>query len=419
MSNLLETIEIVSGKDSYDVDIYDAAAHASIGIISDLQTTDKSNVVAAINENHSRIDSLADGLTVTNERVDDLASGVSILNANQQLLINPKYIFIGDSYGGNPTASTSWIDLLINMLGLSSGNYYDCWEGGSCFTGTDYPTFLEQLQTLAATMTSEVKNQITNIVVAGGYNDAPSVWGTLANLNSAISSFVSYCNTTFPNAKVQIGMIGRSNANNEINDELLSVYQIYSNCTQFGAEYLNGVENCLCYSGCFQNDGIHPTSTGALFIAMALYNAIKHGTSNLYTNIIDSVVTASSGVNLITFKMQQSVKNDTLTIALNNWNTPYNQITLDTPLTVGMLGATLLTVGTITNGCCLGGYKERTTITTIATLIDSASQNYTCPIDIIISNNYLFIRFYPDDSISNVSAIFIPNISKQFTFIEN
>ena len=351
-------------------------------------------------------------------RIDSVAAGVSTLNKNQQLLINPRYIFISDSYGGHPTANTSWIDLLATKLGLDSDHHVDLWEGGSCFTSTSYPTILEQLQTYTATISDDDKEKITHIVVGCGYNEAPMGWGDLSQLYGALSTFATYCKSNYPNANVYLGMIGRSFNNPQRNEELLSVFRLYSACNDFGIRYLTGVESSLCFADYFNADGIHPSASGASSIANSMYNALTVGDANVYTNIIDSIITPASGVNMITASLQMSVKNDMISISFNNWNTKYNQFTFDTPFDVSILGSTLVNLGSITNNCTIGAYKERTLLECTALLIDSTNTNHLCSIAIIISSNTLFVRFYPETALTQVKAMFFPNISREFKFIE-
>ena len=69
-----------------------------------------------------------------NARIDSVANGISVLNENQQRILNKKYVFIGDSYGLNPSESDSWVEKIIANMGLTVGTnafYYS--EGGASF----------------------------------------------------------------------------------------------------------------------------------------------------------------------------------------------------------------------------------------------------------------------------------------------
>ena len=116
---------------------------------------------------------------------------------NRTLFSGKKFVFIGDSY--NTTAvGTGWGSKIITDWGLTIGT--NVWNSGVGGHGFATGTFLTDLQTLASNIESEVKEQITDLVVVGAIND----WGyTQSQVETGFTNFENYAHTTFPNANIQ------------------------------------------------------------------------------------------------------------------------------------------------------------------------------------------------------------------------
>lgn len=183
---------------------------------------------------------------------------------------------------------TGWCDLLAKYLGLTLNvNYFKIAVGSSGFVhkGTTSQNFLEMLQSIKNTVTN--KNDIKRIIVCGGYNDADG--STVNQIEANVTEFIAYCNQTYPNAIVYIGMIGYNNNNNiesftrrlNIADRVLPGYlrgTFANNISQQNKSvYLSGVENCMKDISNFSDDHIHPNQTGYLKLAKCIYNALIQG----------------------------------------------------------------------------------------------------------------------------------------------
>ena len=194
-----------------------------------------------------------------------------------------RVILIGDSYALDRRPSiniTGWAVPLQDLLGLSNDDCYIIQDNGGGFvhSGSD-GTFLQALQNLAVTS----KNTITKIVVCGGLNDCGQTKDTIL---AAIESFMDYCKANYENAKVYIGHIG--NENNDINydGQTLRFYCLnrsipaYKASTQFGAIYLNGVENVMKDYGNFY-DHSHPNQALCDELARDIFQALNAGSVNV------------------------------------------------------------------------------------------------------------------------------------------
>ena len=199
-------------------------------------------------------------------------------------------IMVGDSYGAghsNGEIITGWCDLLAKYLNISANNYYKIAIGSSgfCHKGTTNQNFLEMLQSIENTITN--KSDIKRIIVCGGYNDGDG--STVNQIETNVTDFIAYCNQTYPNAIVYIGMIGYNNNNNiesftrrfNIADRVLPGYlrgTFANNINQQNKSvYLSGVENCMKDVSNFSEDHIHPNQAGYLKLAKCIYNALIQG----------------------------------------------------------------------------------------------------------------------------------------------
>lgn len=179
-----------------------------------------------------------------------------------------RIIIITDSYGQTSEGQPGWPYLLKTIAGLDTDACYIADKGSQGFAAGD-TKFLGLLQSI----TASDPETITDIIVGGGYNDSFIVSGIL----TGIQQFIEYALTTYPNAKVHIGMISRADTLTEINN-LLSVMNTYkSGSVRYGGSYLNGVEYLLQNSSLLLPDGFHPNYEGNHTLAIGILNSLITG----------------------------------------------------------------------------------------------------------------------------------------------
>ena len=189
-----------------------------------------------INLLKNTINSINETLNNINQNLIDVNSDLVKLNRT----INKKYIFIGDSYNegyGHPDYNLGWGLILKDYLNLTNNDYYNLYEGGSGFVhvGNSGHTFQTLLESYESDITN--KNDITDIIIVGGYNDYDS--NDESTINTAIGSMMSYIKTNYPNAKTYIGMVGNnsdwSNSGLFIRNYLsYKVLPAYKDCQKYG-----------------------------------------------------------------------------------------------------------------------------------------------------------------------------------------
>ena len=223
------------------------------------------------------------------------------------------YLFLGDSYylGGQGTSYTGigWATQVINFLGLDSSHYIltpatDITQGGAVTLPGFYPSeaghlsFKSILENCASHLTEDEKSSVTDIVVAGGYNDR-----TKANLiTTGIAQFSTYAKSTFPNAKLWCAHIGWC-TNLTGRNQLLATQQYYRGCVRYGMSYIDNAELVLTQDSLFISDGVHPTQAGYKIIGQEIANTLVGGTNSfipaaLVVNaaiVINENVTSASG----------------------------------------------------------------------------------------------------------------------------
>lgn len=185
---------------------------------------------------------------------------------------NGKTICIGDSYGEgfNPDGNvTGWPTLLKGYLSLTDDNFFSNSLGGSGFVNnTTFATLLNQTS-------NHFKNEeVTNIIVCGGFNDMNVTENSIIN---AINNFKKSANILYPNAQIFVGFIGNSTTMSTRGSLILPRAAYNSGCGYNGITYLSGVENALHADLMFGSDGIHPNTWGEESIAKAISNAILNG----------------------------------------------------------------------------------------------------------------------------------------------
>lgn len=149
---------------------------------------------------------------------------------------------------------------------------------GSGFTTTSITNFQTLIENLSNSI--ENKNLIKKIVVCGGYNDYQSNYNTIVQ---AIRSFVNYCKTTFPNAKVYLGFIAwQANPSAYLvrQNLLFNVLRAYQYVSNVGGFYLNGVEYVMHDYNNISDDNVHPTNVGSEYLGKAITNALITGYSS-------------------------------------------------------------------------------------------------------------------------------------------
>lgn len=224
---------------------------ANMGDLNDLVTTDKTSLVAAINE----------------------AAQSGGGGGSSEDLTTMHILFVGDSYSDG---SDEFISKTIDDLGLT--NAHNLAVSGTGFTsGTDGNGFLAQIMHYTGTD----REQIKRIYVLGGLNDSTSTnTATPSILENNIANFVTYARTEYPNAELYLGYCGNALdgyplVSGRTLQHRLACKYLYSNQLSFNFADLSGF--LATNAANFASDGLHPSAYGTAVLEKALIGWMRTG----------------------------------------------------------------------------------------------------------------------------------------------
>ena len=224
--------------------------------------------------------------------------------------INTRILFIGDSYGVGTYGDVGWCQTVKNMMPNYDIQHIEA--GGFGFVGID-GTFLNLLTTSLPNI--KMPSTITDIYVMGGWND---INGTNTAIVSAITSFLNYCKTNFPIAKVHIGFIAASGKRVSGTSNLMSIVlpaYIDGSSTVDNGDYIHNSEIILHGNNKISADGTHPSSTGYAVLAKQIYSIVKTGNVNIHERFSANVIKDDNiGIDLT---LDVKIDNDITTLTVN------------------------------------------------------------------------------------------------------
>lgn len=192
----------------------------------------------------------------------------------QEKLKNRKFVFIGDSYN-TEYHHGGWGKQIISKLGLISGvNVWNTGLGGAGF-GTEN-SFYTLLTNITATINNEIKEEITDIVIAGGINDHSKSYEEISN---GITSCEQYVATNYPNAKLWILICGWSYENDSIRTNALNAYNIYNEAATT-ATVIDKLYTIFLDPYFLESDMVHPTEKGMTNLSNIIIRALYGGNIN-------------------------------------------------------------------------------------------------------------------------------------------
>lgn len=293
---------------------------------TELDVTDDDNILALTNFNDLVAEKIPNYyLNQTNQRIDRI--------------FNKKILFIGDSYLVYGNGTNGIIDYFKTISGES--NVIESIYGG---TGFSYTVDSKNFVTLLNDVTSD--NAVTDIIVVGGYNDQ---YANQSNVLTAIGTFCEDAKTKFPNAQVYIAMAGFS-LEPAKRYPIYGVKNTYSECSKYGAVFLNGVE-CVMHNTVYFDDNTHPTADGRRKIAEAVFQAWKNGYYSFNTSYHDIPFTYSGNATSGNLTLKGFISNNTTYIETQDkatiWFSSRPDISdiVDADIEIGTL--TLNTTGSI------------------------------------------------------------------------
>ena len=249
-----------------------------VGDLDDDITTLSDSVDDRFSTLSDDVDAVKDSISDINDSISDINNTLSDL---PPAVSERNLIVMGDSYSLNTALWTGWIDQFrtittFTIVGSSA-------VGGSGFIGApNVPTVQQQL----AAMTVDHPDEVTDICILGGYNDASAIEyysATEADFSSAVSSLMTYIKGRFKNARVHYGFIGIDEHDNGFQSRLNSTASLLKRiCSTYGMSYIPNAQYILLkhdyvLQGTDANAKSHPTSSGTLEVARCLQLYLTSG----------------------------------------------------------------------------------------------------------------------------------------------
>lgn len=211
-------------------------------------------------------------------RVDGVSERVDVLE-------EPKWAFIGDSYGAGWTpdgTTAAWPNLLKTKMGLDNDHCTIAVHSGAGFSNPSYPfdRIISEMQ---------ADDRITDVLIAGGANDTD---GSFNDVREGVRKSMENIAEKFPNCKhVYVGFIGgRTDSYHGLIH--LATERWNNACIEYGAEYMPNLQYVMFYGTRFSSDGIHPNLSGQTAITNALFQALNGGYT--YTQFTDITFSANT-----------------------------------------------------------------------------------------------------------------------------
>lgn len=203
-------------------------------------------------------------------------TGISNVNSriNNNILNNQtitNLVTISDSYGVMDGV-TNFPIYMKTYLSLDNDHFYNNSYGGTGFAhASDDKTFLTLINECQNNLTEERRNNVSHVLIAGGYNDQ---WSNDADIITGVQNCVTAAHNIFPNAIIFIAHIGWSRNN----ADLVKTYRRYyeGTClTKYGKFVINS-QNILT-GNLIGSDNVHPTSEGLQTLAKNLITGLQTG----------------------------------------------------------------------------------------------------------------------------------------------
>lgn len=327
------------------------------------------------------LDSGEIGRVVSKAVKDGLATASKYTDRSRRTFdFNGKTICIGDSYGEgyNPDGNvTGWPTLVKSYLGLTDDNFFSNSLGGAGFiNGTTFATLLNQTS-------NHFKNEeVTNVIVCGGFND---INNSDTDLINAIFNFKKQANTLYPNAQIFVGFIANSTKMDSRIGLIVPRDAYCSGCKYNGITYLSGCENALHATSMFGSDGVHPNTWGEESIAKAISNAILNG----YASVIHA------GVKITNVSFKNGFTGSTIieTSQYNDSCAFYGSFSMNRTSDFTMKGdGSFYELFSFKTSFVLGGFQFDLPTTAILTSADGSYKTVPCTLRVYNGSLWIAIR---------------------------
>ena len=227
-------------------------------------------------------------INTINQNISGINNTINGLNNKINDVKNRYFVFIGDSYGHMFSGANTrgWIDVIRTIIPANNVIAYNATDGSGFVNGVTYYSILTNL---AADLSAEQKNKVTDVVALGGINDKEHPY---ENVRDAVTNFINKSKELFPNAIVNIGCLGWSNNYYNARNIAFTSWRAYLHSASSSpyARYLDGLEYAAHDYSQISSDGYHLIDTGIDCVARSIYNVLCGSGSIVFLNSVYSDV---------------------------------------------------------------------------------------------------------------------------------
>lgn len=212
---------------------------------------------------------------------------------------NKKIVFVGDSYaeGYTPDGNViGWPTIIKNTI--SSYTIYGKYEGGSGVVnkGNNGNSFQMLLEELASSLSADIRNSISYVVIGGGFNDKSA---SESELKRNIVLLSKKARMLFPNAFLYYCIIGWSTKADARNQMRTIASKLTTNLPEpIEMTVITSTMLCLHNYSFFASDGVHPNQNGQNNIADAILRVINGGNTLQLFEYLQNIIPKEDLINL-------------------------------------------------------------------------------------------------------------------------
>lgn len=261
-------------------------------------------------------------LTTLYEMIEDLKEEIE--DEYQKKESTKQILFCGDSY--TLWNSSRLYNKFVSLLPISPTQCTNLAVSGASFYNQSN-SFVSQIMNYTGD-----KTLITDIIVAGGINDAIPAYGSydrtypnISNLTNAMQTFINYANTHYPNAKVHLAYIGGCMPDSEYyatehpaKAQEMAFYAYTVEGAMMGYNILAGYNTIHMTKDYYSADKLHPNTSGADAIATTLAKSFLGDTVVEVRPVITTPIETASGVSTsVSLPFQYRIVNDIVEMTIN------------------------------------------------------------------------------------------------------
>lgn len=324
---------------------------------------------------------------------DAIAQLQNYVDTNYEKKTSTKRIlFCGDSYV--LWNNSRLFNKFVSLLPVDPSHITNVAISGSSFSnpGNNYIT---QIMNYTGDKTA-----ITDIIIAGGINDALPAYGNydrtypnISALTGPMQSFIDYVHTHYPNATAHIAYIGGCMADSEYyNDhppkaQEMAFYAYTVEASGMGYNVLAGYNTIHMTPDFYYTDGLHPNVAGSDTIASTIAKSFLGKPVVEVRPIVSKPIETTSGIaSSVSLPFQYRIINDITEMTLNNgfWLIQ----------TGGEIGANPVEVATLSGSQTVVRGEICVPCTFILGQFDGITGRIPVPGSLILKNGKVYIELY-------------------------